>query len=153
MKEHAQWLRTLARNMSVNPAQKDVCSRISEIADDIERPVPMILHCPQCGHRHVDAGKFATKSHHTHSCQVCGHTWRPALAATVGVAFLPGFKDNCVDIRAAARELWHALGVARGELYEVGRGPPTDTTGAAISEKLGVSEQDLYEALFPEDES
>ena len=57
------------------------------------KPIPMILWCPKCGARHVDAGKFATKVHHTHACQMCGLVWRPALVPTVGVAFLPGFKD------------------------------------------------------------
>jgi hypothetical protein len=58
-----------------------------------EAPIPMILHCPECRTRHVDVGEFATKVHHTHSCQSCGLTWRPAIAPTVGVQFLPGFKN------------------------------------------------------------
>lgn len=59
-------------------------------------PVPMILTCPAhgCGARHVDKGDFATKPHHTHACQHCGHVWRPAIVPTVGVQFLPGFKDE-----------------------------------------------------------
>lgn len=55
--------------------------------------VPLLLWCPECGERHVDRGVFADKPHHTHACQHCGHTWRPAVIATVGVQFLPGFKD------------------------------------------------------------
>lgn len=58
-------------------------------------PIAMLLHCPQCGERHIDKGEFATKPHHTHACQECGHVWRPAIVATVGVQFLPGFKDEC----------------------------------------------------------
>lgn len=57
-------------------------------------PVEMLLWCPQCGERHIDAGEFATNHHHTHACQECGHVWRPAILATVGVKFLPGFKDG-----------------------------------------------------------
>jgi len=57
-------------------------------------PVPLLLKCPECGMRHVDRGEFATKVHHTHSCQCCGHCWRPAVVPTVGVQFLPGFKDE-----------------------------------------------------------
>lgn len=58
-------------------------------------PIPMLLWCPECGERHVDRGEFATtRTHHTHACQHCGHVWRPALVATVGVQFLPGFKDG-----------------------------------------------------------
>lgn len=39
-------------------------------------------------------GEFATKPHHTHSCQFCGLTWRPAVVCTVGVRFLPGFRNE-----------------------------------------------------------
>lgn len=74
----------------------DLESAIVQLAHDREQPVPMIITCPivTCAARHIDKGKFATKPHHTHSCQACGHTWRPALVATVGVQFLPGFKDE-----------------------------------------------------------
>lgn len=57
-------------------------------------PVDMILTCPSCGGRHIDEGEFATKVHHTHACQHCGMVWRPALVLTVGVQFLPGFKNK-----------------------------------------------------------
>lgn len=70
--------------------QADTASR----AAGFTVPVPMYLTCPKCGARHVDAGEFATKPHHTHSCQECGLTWRPAVVPTVGVQFLPGFKDE-----------------------------------------------------------
>ncbi len=56
--------------------------------------VPLRLNCPDCGTLHIDEGEFATKPHHTHSCQVCGLTWRPAIVYTVGVQFLPGFKNK-----------------------------------------------------------
>lgn len=56
-------------------------------------PIPMLLWCPLCRARHVDAGEFAVKPHHTHACQACGHVWRPAVVPTVGVRFLPGFRD------------------------------------------------------------
>jgi rubredoxin len=55
--------------------------------------IPMLLWCPECRARHVDEGEFATKPHHTHACQSCGHVWRPALVDTRGVRFLPGFKN------------------------------------------------------------
>ena len=57
-------------------------------------PIPMLLWCPQCHRRHVDVEEFATKPHHTHACQWCGMVWRPAIISTVGVEFLPGFKDK-----------------------------------------------------------
>lgn len=60
--------------------------------------VPMIMYCPECHKRHVDKGEFVTKQHHTHACQFCGMVWRPALVFTVGVQFLPGFKDGEVPV-------------------------------------------------------
>lgn len=62
--------------------------------EEMKKPVPMLLHCPICTARHIDAGLFAIQSHHTHACQSCGHVWRPAVIPTVGVRFLPGFKDH-----------------------------------------------------------
>lgn len=58
--------------------------------------IPMILFCPAagCGARHLDEGPWEDKPHHTHSCQHCGFTWRPAVVNTVGVRFLPGFKND-----------------------------------------------------------
>ncbi len=56
-------------------------------------PIPMLLWCPECGKRHVDRD-FANKLHTTHACQHCGHVWKPAKVATVGVQFLPGYKDD-----------------------------------------------------------
>lgn len=57
-------------------------------------PIPMRIPCPSCGVLHVDDGEFATKPHHTHACQSCGNVWRPAIVPTVGVRFLPGFKNE-----------------------------------------------------------
>lgn len=57
-------------------------------------PIPLILTCIACHARHVDKGRFATQPHRDHSCQACGVTWRPALVPTVGVQFLPGYKDE-----------------------------------------------------------
>jgi hypothetical protein len=57
-------------------------------------PVPMILTCPSCSARHIDEPPFDKKPHHTHACQSCGMVWRPALVPTVGVRFLPGFKNE-----------------------------------------------------------
>lgn len=55
--------------------------------------IGMLLWCPECSARHIDEGEFATKRHHTHACQSCGHVWRPALQDTIGLRFLPGFKN------------------------------------------------------------
>lgn len=66
-----------------------------KIEDFVSRPpMALILSCPVCHARHIDVGAFATKPHHTHACQTCGLAWRPAVEPTVGVQFLPGFKDK-----------------------------------------------------------
>ncbi len=67
-----------------------------EIGPIEPEPIPMRLPCPEkdCGRLHIDEGEFATRSHHTHACQHCGSVWRPAVVATVGVRFLPGFKNE-----------------------------------------------------------
>ena len=57
-------------------------------------PVPLLLWCPECKTRHVDIGEFATRRHHSHACQKCGLVWRPSVQATIGVLFLPGFKNT-----------------------------------------------------------
>lgn len=70
------------------------CWRITALppSAQVAQPIPMRLTCPDCRALHIDEGEFATKPHHTHSCQECGLTWRPAVVHTVGVRFLPGFK-------------------------------------------------------------
>lgn len=66
--------------------------------DALAKSIPMILHCPDCKGRHIDEGWFAEKPHHTHACQVCGLVWRPAIVNTIGVWFLPGFKNETYDL-------------------------------------------------------
>lgn len=56
--------------------------------------IPLILHCPECRARHIDADGWETKPHHTHACQSCGFVWRPGVVNTVGVQFLPGYKNK-----------------------------------------------------------
>lgn len=68
--------------------------RASDAQDKLDAPIPMRLTCPECKALHIDEGEFATKPHATHSCQTCGLTWRPAVVCTVGVRFLPGFKNE-----------------------------------------------------------
>lgn len=67
---------------------------ISSPSEEPPKPIPMFLTCPMCGARHIDKKEFKTRPHHTHSCQKCGLTWRPAIVPTVGVKFLPGFKNR-----------------------------------------------------------
>lgn len=67
---------------------------VLRMTEPVVLAIPMLLWCPQCHQRHIDEGEFATKPHHTHACQHCGMVWRPALVATRGVDFLPGFKNG-----------------------------------------------------------
>ena len=66
----------------------------SPISSDELTGIPMRLNCPECRELHIDEGEVATKPHHTHACQACGHVWRPAVVPTTGVRFLPGFKTS-----------------------------------------------------------
>jgi rubredoxin len=86
-KDHREWLHDALL------AWSNDTPRPAYVAGE-QKPLPMILTCPSCGNRHIDKGMFATKPHHTHACQSCGIVWRPAIIATVGVQFLPGFKDE-----------------------------------------------------------
>src|SRR5277367_3652454 len=67
---HAEWGRA------------EVEYRLKMKSGKAAEPFKLLLYCPECGKRHIDAGEFATKVHHTHSCQYCGLTWRPAIVAT-----------------------------------------------------------------------
>lgn len=62
--------------------------------DEAKKPIQMRLPCPFCHKLHIDDGEFTIKPHHTHACQNCGMVWRPAIINTVGVQFLPGFKNE-----------------------------------------------------------
>lgn len=59
-----------------------------------KEPLPQIMSCPACRKRHIDEGEWETRPHHTHACQHCGFVWRPAVEPTVGVRFLPDFKNE-----------------------------------------------------------
>lgn len=59
-----------------------------------QQPLAIRVHCPECHKLHVDEGIWSTKPHDTHSCQNCGLTWKPARVPTVGVQFLPGYKND-----------------------------------------------------------
>lgn len=85
-------------NVNSNPLYKPAAATMAPtdpvVSPTEPSPIPMRLCCERCGEIHVDEGEFATKPHHTHACQYCGLVWRPALVATVGVQFLPGFKND-----------------------------------------------------------
>lgn len=53
-------------------------------------PIPMVLHCPECGIQHVDKAEpekgWDNPPHRSHLCHGCGCIWRPADVPTDGVA-------------------------------------------------------------------
>lgn len=57
-------------------------------AEQKAEPIPMVLHCPQCGSQHIDApsGEWTNPPHKSHLCSGCGAIWRPADVPTTGVA-------------------------------------------------------------------
>lgn len=72
----------------------DIPGKIMMLHHANKTPIPLRLICPSCSTLHIDEGEFAVKLHHTHACQHCGNVWRPAIVPTVGVRFLPGFKNE-----------------------------------------------------------
>jgi rubredoxin len=87
MSELSDWKRHVLPDLLRNEHGKGMAAQAA-------LPIPMRLNCPTCGALHIDEGEFATKVHHTHACQSCGMVWRPAVGPTVGVRFLPGFKNE-----------------------------------------------------------
>lgn len=108
---HADTTRAIAQalvhlDLLMENVTRESTSRLSTIAElearitKLSEPVPVRLICPgtnpdgsPCARLHLDEGEFAAKVHHTHACQHCGHVWRPAIIPTVGVQFLPGFRN------------------------------------------------------------
>lgn len=58
-------------------------------------PIPMVLHCPNCGRQHIDAPEehwnreflysWENPPHLSHLCHGCNTIWRPADVPTTGV--------------------------------------------------------------------
>lgn len=72
------------------PAQEEAENKAKQaIVDLVTAPVPMLLHCPHCGHQHIDCPSPETgwqnPPHRTHLCALCHRLWRPSNRYTVGV--------------------------------------------------------------------
>jgi hypothetical protein len=63
---------------------------------DVEKPIDMVLHCPECGTQHVDKKEVEIRGgdlcvdwdnppHRSHLCHACGCVWRPADVPTNGI--------------------------------------------------------------------
>lgn len=62
----------------------------AESSADLEpTPIPMVIHCPECGAQHIDKPdpekQWDNPPHRSHWCHGCGHVWRPCDLPTVGV--------------------------------------------------------------------
>lgn len=109
-------------NGGTNHTKFAAAPRKQTVSDDMEKwaaetptsqPIDMVLFCPACGERHIDApcqdipGKvlregvwvevpcvikandanaWTNPPHRSHRCDSCGHIWRPADVPTNGVA-------------------------------------------------------------------
>lgn len=71
----------------------DLASRVHQQATP--EPIPMVLHCPNCGRQHIDAPEehwnreflysWENPPHRSHLCHGCNTIWRPADVPTTGV--------------------------------------------------------------------
>ncbi len=68
--------------------EREEVKRLAAQVKELQAPIPMLLACPDCAVQHVDEGEWATRPHHIHLCEACGHMWGPAVRATVGVRSL-----------------------------------------------------------------
>lgn len=86
--------------------------RIREEFYKHSKPIPMILWCPHCNGRHIDAPDeehgWTNPPHRSHKCGHCGYVWRPADVATEGVQYISttGTAD-VLDFRAPVQH--HAV--------------------------------------------
>jgi hypothetical protein len=85
---------SLGARQTITPRSGGILAGLTLHPSASNGSIPIRLPCPDCGKLHLDEGKWATKPHHTHACQFCGAVWRPAVVNTVGVRFLPGFKND-----------------------------------------------------------
>lgn len=124
VKEAADFLGTVMGQLPRQPLADELggCAHwLRETAADLERPIDMVLHCPECGAQHIDEpepsmqagdaammggdwpGRWTNPPHRTHLCHSCDHKWRPADVATNGVAAV---KTRGKDDSPIATPLW-----------------------------------------------
>lgn len=77
-----------------------------------DEPIDMLLFCPRCQKKHVDAPEPATgwtnPPHATHTCKFCGLNWRPSNALTNGVAAIDCLEPKHAERIAASVLSFHA---------------------------------------------
>jgi hypothetical protein len=90
VKESADFLGTMVGQLPRQPMADELGGAahwLREVAEDIVKPIDMVLHCPNCGTQHIDAmtETWPNEPHRSHLCHACGHIWRPADVTTNGV--------------------------------------------------------------------
>ena len=74
--------------------------------EQMQRPIPMILYCPECGEKHVDKAEpekdWLDPPHRSHLCSSCKFVWRPCDLSTTGV--------ESIETRGAADHLFRIRG-------------------------------------------
>lgn len=102
-------------------------------------PIAMRLPCERCGTLHIDVGHFATHPHHTHTCQHCGLNWRPAKEHTVGVQWVPGFKNEEPPVTVEDVALFQKNWATGGPITRLGEqrndGPRSEGLGSQANEE------------------
>lgn len=80
------------------------------MSDEIDRGLPLILYCPNCGNQHIDEVDevnnpgWDNPPHTSHKCLFCACIWRPADTPTEGVRSIRtvGKSDSWVAIGKSA---------------------------------------------------
>ena len=76
----------------------EAITAIAKIINNVDKPIPMVLHCPQCHLQHIDKPDpdWPNHPHRSHRCQHCDTIWRPADVPTMGVDLVQtrGKDDN-----------------------------------------------------------
>lgn len=86
-------LEKLADSMvGVSTAVTRVTEGLIKLSHALEKPVDMILYCPECGTQHIDkpdpSMNWLNPPHRKHLCLYCGHLWKPSYMNTNGVLVL-----------------------------------------------------------------
>lgn len=97
-REVFRWAQALLTALNVGDVQSEsgLHQKLREVMiayraapQTLPEPIPMLLECPGCGTKHVDAPDperdWTNPPHKSHLCHDCGLIWRPADVCTVGV--------------------------------------------------------------------
>lgn len=162
-REEADYL--FHRIQSIYGQKVDVLVRIAQEIEILvdNRPINMVLFCPNCGQQHIDApeGEWKNPPHKTHLCHFCSYKWRPADVATNGVEKIQTKGEKDSPLKKAARELQNGdrWKMACGCFVEIHDGEyttirPCPTPGHIYGMKwVWLTNEEIYKefrAMFPQ---